>query len=78
MKKIRLRHIMFIPLFGAQIEKDLIINLAAIVIFLGIYVWHVKHDHKHNEELIKEIKELRKDVNGRLRKKRGRKRLFIS
>lgn len=60
---------MFIPLFGAQIEEDLIINLVAIILFLAIYVWHVKHDHKHNEELLKELKELRKDLNNHVKRK---------
>jgi hypothetical protein len=58
----KFNHIMFLPAFGS-IDADLALNLAAIILFMGVYIWHVKHDHRHNEKMIGEIRLLRKDIN---------------
>jgi len=59
-------HIMFLPVLG-EVEESLILNLATMVVFLGIYLWHLKHDHAHRDlqakrdaELLEEVKEIKK------------------
>lgn len=57
----RLYHIMFLPLFG-EMDSGFVLNLITIVVFFGIYLWHTKHDHKHNEELLDEVKKIREKL----------------
>lgn len=57
---------MFLPVFG-DLDANLTINFATIVIFLAVYIWHVKRDHKNNDELLKEVKKLRKDIRDRIK-----------
>ena len=61
-------HIMYLPAFG-EVDEDLLINLMTIIIFLGIYIWHMRHDHSHRneqakreEELLKEVKEIKEEI----------------
>ena len=50
-------HIMFLPVLG-EVEESLLLNLATMVVFLGIYLWHLRHDHAHRDEQAKRDAEL--------------------
>ncbi len=54
-------HIMFLPVVG-EVDKSLIFNVITVLIFLGFYLWHTHHDHKHNEELLDEVKKIREEI----------------
>ena len=57
----RFYHIMFLPIVG-EVDKSLIFNVITVLIFLGIYFWHTHHDHKHNKELLDEVKKIREKL----------------
>lgn len=50
-----LLHILFLPadLSGGQ----LLLPILTVVPFLLIYLWHMKHDHRHQDELIGRVEE---------------------
>ena len=52
---------MFLPIFGS-IDGDFWLNAVTIVIFLAIYLWYLKHNHKHDEKLLDEVKKIRELV----------------
>lgn len=52
---------MFLPLFG-DLDGAFVFNILTIAIFFGIYLWHTKHDHKHNKELLDEIKKIHEEL----------------
>lgn len=61
-------HIMFLPVLG-EVEESLLLNLATVVVFIGIYLWHLRHDHAHrdeqakrDEELLREVKEIKEEM----------------
>ena len=58
-------HVMILPVFG-EVDGDFILNVITILAFSAIYLWHVKHDHKHNEELLEEVKKIREEITKRL------------
>ena len=55
---------MFLPLFG-KMNEGFLFNIITIVVFFGIYLWHTKHDHKHNKELLDEVKKIREELKKR-------------
>ena len=68
MKYTKIWHIMYLPVFG-NVDENLLINLATIVIFIGIYLWHMRHDHSHRdkqahheESLLNEVKEIKEEI----------------
>jgi len=61
-------HIMYLPAFS-EIDENLVINLATILVFLGIYLWHIRHDHshrneqtRHNEALLNEVRAIKDEI----------------
>lgn len=61
-------HIMFLPVLG-EVEESLVLNLATVLVFIGIYLWHLRHDHAHrneqakrDEELLEEVKQIKEEV----------------
>lgn len=64
MKDYKFYHIMFLPLFG-EVSGEVLLNLLTIAIFFGVYAWHLKHDHKHNKELLSEVKKIREKIEGK-------------
>lgn len=49
---------MFLPFFG-EVDEGMVLNLASIAVFLLVYLWHIRHDHRHNDALIDEVKKIR-------------------
>ena len=61
-------HIMYLPAFG-EVDENLVINIVTILVFLGFYIWHMRHDHSHRneqakreEELLGEVKEIKNEI----------------
>ena len=59
-------HIMFLPIFG-EMDGGAFLNILTIAVFFAIYLWHTKHDHKHNSELLDEVKKIRTHLENRFR-----------
>ncbi len=61
---------MFLPL---GLDADHVVEFALYVLpFILIYFWHIKHDHKHNTELLTKISETNKLLREILQKLEGK------
>ncbi len=61
MNRDRLYHLLFLPLFG-DTDAGFVFNIATVLIFIGLYVWHVRRDHRRSDQLIDEVKKLREEL----------------
>jgi len=68
--QLKYRHIMFLPL---GLDASHIVEFSLYVLpFILIYIWHIKHDHEHNTELLTKISETNKLLKEILHKLDGK------
>lgn len=64
--RLRFFHLMFLPL---DFDAGHLLEFALFVLpFILIYVWHIRHDHRHNTELISKLDETNRLLRRILRK----------
>lgn len=68
--QLKYRHIMFLPV---GLDAGHIAEFALYVLpFILIYIWHIKHDHEHNTELLSKLSETNKLLKEILQKLEGK------
>jgi len=68
--QLKYRYIMFLPL---GFDADHVTQFLFFVLpFILIYVWHIKHDHEHNTELLSKLSETNRLLKEILHKLEGK------